>query len=679
MADLSQYSDADLMRAAGMNQLMPGLIRTESNGNPNAMSSAGASGIAQIMPETAHNPGYGVKPLQNWDGIDPRTAPVDEQIRFANDYLNAMTAHNGGDNVQGLMAYNGGPGTVNRWKHGNGSLPQETAQYPGKVIGASQNPDLSSMSDSDLMKAAGMDHPQKSTSAKQQNPGIFDTVMDQGLQGATFGYGDEAQSALAAMALSAMNGKPFADNYNNALNLSRNKLNSEQQANPGTAMMSQIGGSLLTGLAGGETAAGKAIGDWVGSGGLGSRIAKGGLAGAASGGLYGSGTATDGNRLEGAKEGAEAGMALGAAIPAVTGALGAVKSAIFPSVADETKPLAKMAMEDYNIPLSRSQIGDSKAAKTLASTVDEIPFSGSSGFLSKQQTAFNKAIANTIGENAEKVTPDVIDSAYKNIGAKFDTVLKGRDIKISQNALDNLADIAQDASSYITKDHSDVVDNAIKKIINQIGPSDTIAGEKLGSIRSQITSALRSTRNDASPYLSRIRDAIVDMSTEGAPQQLKDTLSEALSQYKNLKTIEPLAAKATNGNISPALLQSRVIQSFRDYARGGGGDLGNLARIGQAFLKETIPNSGTARRLASYGALFEVPSYIMGGPAALMGGAAKAVGGLAAANVFNRVNTYEPLVKSAINSAPMMLPNTAGTIPGSIAAQLQNLTRLPRP
>lgn len=107
--------------------LLNAVIKQESGGNPNAVSPKGASGIMQIMPDTARDPGYGVKPLQGWDGVDPRTAPVEEQIRFGNDYLNAMRGEYGGDINLALAAYNAGPGAVDKY----GGIPpyQETQNY----------------------------------------------------------------------------------------------------------------------------------------------------------------------------------------------------------------------------------------------------------------------------------------------------------------------------------------------------------------------------------------------------------------------------------------------------------------------------------------------------------------------------------------------------------------------
>lgn len=119
--------------------ILPAIAQVESGNDPYAVSSAGAGGTYQIMPETAADPGFGVTPLRDWDGTDPRTAPQAEQARFANDYHNAMLNRYNGDENSALMAYNGGPGRVDPVAAGiapASSLPMETQQYPGKVMAA---------------------------------------------------------------------------------------------------------------------------------------------------------------------------------------------------------------------------------------------------------------------------------------------------------------------------------------------------------------------------------------------------------------------------------------------------------------------------------------------------------------------------------------------------------------
>lgn len=122
-------------------QLLDAVIHQESRGNPNAVSPKGAAGIMQIMPATARDPGYGVRPLQNWDGVDPRTAPVDEQIRFGKDYLDAMIRQNGGNIDLGLAAYNAGQGAVEQY----GGVPPfaETQNYVRSITANLGTPEVS--------------------------------------------------------------------------------------------------------------------------------------------------------------------------------------------------------------------------------------------------------------------------------------------------------------------------------------------------------------------------------------------------------------------------------------------------------------------------------------------------------------------------------------------------------
>jgi hypothetical protein len=118
--------------------ILPSLIKTESTGKHRDASGnlieseVGAKGITQVLPQTAKDPGYGIKPLQN----DSK----EEYIRFAKDYLGKMIHIF--DNVeQGIAAYNAGPGAIHRaiskaqrtkrdWKE---FIPKETKQYIQKV------------------------------------------------------------------------------------------------------------------------------------------------------------------------------------------------------------------------------------------------------------------------------------------------------------------------------------------------------------------------------------------------------------------------------------------------------------------------------------------------------------------------------------------------------------------
>jgi hypothetical protein len=103
--------------------ILAGLIKTESNFNPNAVSSAGAFGLTQLMPGTASE--VGVKNIR-----DPR-----QQIEGGAKYLAKMKSQFG-DWPSALRAYNQGPGNQQRFP---GGVSSEAVNYPGKVLANAKN------------------------------------------------------------------------------------------------------------------------------------------------------------------------------------------------------------------------------------------------------------------------------------------------------------------------------------------------------------------------------------------------------------------------------------------------------------------------------------------------------------------------------------------------------------
>ena len=114
-----------IMQAAARNGLDPavlhGLIQQESGFDPNATSSAGASGLTQLMPGTASSLGV-ANPLNPAEAIEGGAR-----------YLGQLTAQFGGNTAEALAAYNAGPGAVQQYR---GIPPYaETQSYVTKVLG----------------------------------------------------------------------------------------------------------------------------------------------------------------------------------------------------------------------------------------------------------------------------------------------------------------------------------------------------------------------------------------------------------------------------------------------------------------------------------------------------------------------------------------------------------------
>lgn len=104
------------------------VVYAESRNNPDAVSPKGAKGRMQIMPNTGRDPGFGIKP---WDGTDA------DNVRIGRDYLDKM--HERYRNpTDALMAYNWGPGSVDKWiKNGRNpnAVPAETRNYVKQITG----------------------------------------------------------------------------------------------------------------------------------------------------------------------------------------------------------------------------------------------------------------------------------------------------------------------------------------------------------------------------------------------------------------------------------------------------------------------------------------------------------------------------------------------------------------
>jgi len=161
--------------------------------------------------------------------------------------------------------------------------------------------------------------------APEYQAGIPRTILDQSLQGATFGFADEVTDRIGAGIASLVTGEKYGDLLQEARNMSKERMAAQLEQNPGTSIVSNLAGGLLTGGAAASTKAGGAIANSLRTGGTAARIGKGVASGAATGALYGAGAADDGQRLKGAGQGAVLGGMVGGAVPAVGAA---VKSSI---------------------------------------------------------------------------------------------------------------------------------------------------------------------------------------------------------------------------------------------------------------------------------------------------------------------------------------------------------------
>jgi soluble lytic murein transglycosylase-like protein len=124
LTELRSRYDALVREAAGAVELEPALVHAvvsvESRYNPRAVSRKGASGLMQLMPETARR--YGVA-----DVFDPA-----QNLRAGARYLRDLLRMFDNDLKLALAAYNAGENAVAR--HGRIPPYRETLAYVPKVL-----------------------------------------------------------------------------------------------------------------------------------------------------------------------------------------------------------------------------------------------------------------------------------------------------------------------------------------------------------------------------------------------------------------------------------------------------------------------------------------------------------------------------------------------------------------
>lgn len=313
----------------------------------------------------------------------------------------------------------------------------------------------------------------------------------------------------------------------------------------------------------------------------------------------------------------------------------------------------------------------------LRSASDRLPFSGAGNDIADTQAAFNRAASNKIGENATKLTPQVMNNAKARIGSMFDSVAANTSIHAdTQFDNDLLGVVSQAQNSGMTADELRPINKIFDSILDAVDPNtrtiDGSAYQTLTRSNTPFGKALANPNPNISSVAGEIKDALDDALGRSASPNDLQTFQDAKSQWRNLRTIEGNVAQ-NGGNVSAGRLASDLNNSRfskNALAYGQGGDLGELAAIGQRFMKQP-PSSGTAERLAALGALGTVAS---GGNALLQGslaGAAHGLGFVPAALAVNRF-AVNPLLRSQTLANALInrsLPGAAGpTMPSWLAA-----------
>lgn len=264
----------------------------------------------------------------------------------------------------------------------------------------------------------------------------------------------------------------------------------------------------------------------------------------------------------------------------------------------ELRRLAAQAQAE-GIPLTPGQQTGSKALQLTESVFNRLPMTSGASEAGRQtqREAFNRAVLQRAGIDADNAGPDVLAAAQKRLGDKFNDLSARNTVQIDQDLTDALTNLRTEYSKNLTPDIRAIVDNYVDDIIAQ---GTDISGQTYQKARSAISRrAKTATDPELANTLKSLRNALDEAATRSISPDDALAWDAARKQYGNLKTIEKSMQAGTPttiaGNVSPTQLQNAARMSRSDYARGGG-DLNDLSRIGNAFVRDNQADSGTAQR-----------------------------------------------------------------------------------
>lgn len=269
--------------------------------------------------------------------------------------------------------------------------------------------------------------------------------------------------------------------------------------------------------------------------------------------------------------------------------------------------LGQIARDKYNIPIDATDLQNNQMNRTMIDQAGKLPFAGARAAVAAKREAWQSAIANEMGENAQAFTPDVMSRADTRIGQTFDDVASRTTIPLAQSSrlLTDLAAITPQARQVIGPNEMAPLQGQIREIANLIGQNNgQISGDAYQALTRLGSPLSRLEKNPGAvgDFASDIRDKLDDAFQRSASPADQQALSQARYQYRVMRTIDPLVAGSRDGNITPDAFMQKALTSSRRFdaptggmAYTGGGNIGELARIGK--LMRAAPDSGTGDRL----------------------------------------------------------------------------------
>ncbi len=261
---------------------------------------------------------------------------------------------------------------------------------------------------------------------------------------------------------------------------------------------------------------------------------------------------------------------------------------------------AAQTLQAEGVPVSPSQEVDSRVLRRIEDVFDHMPSTGGKQQVWRegQQEAFNRAVLKRAGVDSGKATHEVMDQAYTQVGQKFEDVIRGRQIKLGDEFLDDVVRVEQSELRLFPSSRSRIVNNLIDDALDLAADPKPVDAILLHSERSKIAKmaadAHRANNHVLGDSYYALVDALDNAILKDLPKRERESYMRAMEQFRILKLLEKTGLR--DGNVSPAKLASAMHTSNRRASNVGADPVARLAQAGRDAIKPG-PDSGTAQRM----------------------------------------------------------------------------------
>ena len=542
-------------------------------------------------------------------------------------------------------------------------MPTQTVDIRGQLV------NFEYTDEADLQRQAALAEQQieqEENMARAAATGTGRTVLEQGLQGATFGLSDEALAFAGALGAKTvaevadilgfgegegfgdLGDRPFSDIFEEALQRQAINLAVQQQERPGLSLAANIGGGLLGGGAALATAPGRAAAQALRTGTLAERARKGALIGGASAGAFGFGQGSGGleERAQSAIESAPFGIVGGGVTPAI----GAGARSVYESTGDAVRSVgARLGLLAKEGSLRNPQLTSQAVTQLASQAYDD----------AQSRNAVLKP----------RVVNRWLDEVRGTLLAqtKEGKIVRGKDDQFT-NIIDRLEGLRDRPIGLLGAKE---VDEALSEFIDQL--SDGVTGRltKSGQKVLQVQQMLRDSVERASA-----KDVLGD---KGAFDALREG-RRLWTQARKLDDVERIIERAKLSD-NPATV---IKTGFR-----------NLVSNPKKVKGFTVEEKELLRRAAQSGAMSDAvrafgsrlnPIIALGSGASLPSVAALQAGGLAARDQATRLQVnraqevareisrraLDPTSRSSVRLGPQVLPLATGASVGGASTLIND-------